>query len=292
MKQKVMDFYEKHYRKLMLISIAIFVLCIAVIAVHHIKTGEFIEKGITLKGGSLITVQLNTPVDVDAIQNELRKITPEDITVKEFSSSAGAQLGIIIETTSQDATFIKDFLNKNHDVKTINIETIGPSLGESFFKQAIISVIIAFILMALVVLIYFRLLVPSGYIVLCALGDILFPWAMLLLLNVKLSTAGVAALLMLIGYSVDTDILLTTRVLKRQGTTNEKIFGAFSTGVIMTLAAMAATGIAYLTTPSEVLKQIMMILFFGLVADLWNTWLLNTALLKSYVDRKKEQQNG
>jgi len=292
MKQKVMDFYEKHYRKLMLISIAIFVLCIAVIAVHHIKTGEFIEKGITLKGGSLVTVQLNTPVDVDAIQNELRKITPEDITVKEFSSSAGAQLGIIIETTSQDATFIKDFLNKNHDVKTINIETIGPSLGESFFKQAIISVIIAFILMALVVLIYFRLLVPSGYIVLCALGDILFPWAMLLLLNVKLSTAGVAALLMLIGYSVDTDILLTTRVIKRQGTTTEKIFGAFSTGVIMTLAAMAATGIAYLTTPSEVLKQIMMILFFGLVADLWNTWFLNTALLKSYVDRKKEQQNG
>ena len=292
MKQKITDFYDKNYRKLMIIPVVILLISLAVIFGYYFKTGEFIQKGITLKGGSVVTIQLNTPVNVDDAQSSLRTLTTEDLAVKEFSSSAGTQLGIIVETTSQDASFIKVYADKNYDVKTVNIETIGPSLGESFFKQAIISVIIAFGLMALVVFIYFRLPIPSIYIILAAVADILFAWMMLLLLNVKLSAAGVAALLMLIGYSVDTDILLTTRVLKRQGTTTEKIFGAFSTGIVMTLAAMAATGIAYLTTPSEVLKQIMMILFFGLLADLWNTWLLNSGLLKMYVERKKEAQNG
>ena len=49
-----------------------------------------------------------------------------------------------------------------------------------------------------------------------------------------------AALLMLIGYSVDSDILLTNRVLKRQGNLADKMAGAFTTGFIMTSTAIAA----------------------------------------------------
>ena len=45
---------------------------------------------------------------------------------------------------------------------------------------------------------------------------------------------------MLIGYSVDSDILLTTRVLKRQGKLNDKLAGAFHTGIIMTSTTLAA----------------------------------------------------
>ncbi|MBW3022924.1 protein translocase subunit SecF, partial [Candidatus Woesearchaeota archaeon] len=247
---------------------------------------------VSLKGGSTLTIQLNTPVNVDEAQEALRALTTEDLSVKEFSS-AGTQLGIIVETTAQDVEFIKNFVNENYDVKTINVETIGPSLGASFFKQAIIAVIIAFALMALVIFAYFKAPTPCAYIIFSAIADILFAWAILVALNIKLSTAGVAALLMLVGYSVDTDILLTTRVLKRYGGVTEKIFGAMSTGSTMTFSALAATGIAYLVTPSEVLKQIMLILFLGLVADLWNTWLLNAGLLKMYVERKKTvKENG
>ena len=45
---------------------------------------------------------------------------------------------------------------------------------------------------------------------------------------------------MLIGYSVDSDILLTTRVLKRQGKLNDELNGAFRTGIIMTSTTIAA----------------------------------------------------
>ncbi len=55
----------------------------------------------------------------------------------------------------------------------------------------------------------------------------------------------------------------------------------------MTFAALAATGIAYLTMPSDVLRQIMLVLFCGLVADLWNTWITNVGLLRWYLEKKK-----
>ena len=152
-----------------------------------------------------------------------------------------------------------------------------------------IAIAIAFVLMSIVVFIYFRQLMPSSYIILCAFSDIIFPWAILILFHIKLSTAGVAAFLMLTGYSVDTDILLTTRVLKREGTIFKKIVDAFKTGSIMTLAAMAATGIAYFATPSETLKQIMMILFIGLCADLWNTWIQNAGLLRWWLESKQKK---
>ena len=93
---------------------------------------------------------------------------------------------------------------------------------------------------------------------------------------------------MLIGYSVDTDILLTTRLLKRgQGEINHKIFEAFKTGLTMTLTAILAIGFAliFVHSFSSTLSQMFIILIIGLVFDILNTWLTNVSLLKWYLLR-------
>ena len=46
------------------------------------------------------------------------------------------------------------------------------------------------------------------------------PLALIDFLGIEISAAGIAAFLMLIGYSVDTDILLTSRALKRKCSKN------------------------------------------------------------------------
>jgi len=92
---------------------------------------------------------------------------------------------------------------------------------------------------------------------------------------------------MLIGYSIDTDIMLTTRVLKREGKSIEEAFsGAFKTGMTMTLTTLAAVSVALIFTDSEVIKQIMTILLIGLIVDIINTWVQNAGLLVWYAQRK------
>lgn len=135
-----------------------------------------------------------------------------------------------------------------------------------------------------------RYSIPSAAVILCAFADILMTVVIVDLMGIEVSTAGIVAFLMLIGYSVDTDILLTTRVLKRKGeSVNERIFGAFKTGITMTLTALAVViiGILFTASFSAVLDQIFTILAIGLFLDIFNTWLTNASIIKWYAEKHK-----
>ena len=130
---------------------------------------------------------------------------------------------------------------------------------------------------------------PSFAVIICAFADILMTLVVVNMLGMKISSAGIVAFLMLIGYSVDTDILLTTRILKRdEGSLNRRIFGAFKTGITMTLTSLLAIAFALIVVRSFsiILTQIFTILVIGLGFDILNTWITNVSILKWYVKKK------
>jgi preprotein translocase subunit SecF len=154
--------------------------------------------------------------------------------------------------------------------------------------MAVLALIISFIGMSIVVFISFRTFIPSIAVVLSAFADMVMTAAAMNYFGIPLTLVTTAALLMLIGYSVDSDILLTTRVLKRQGKLNEKLAGAFQTGIIMTSTTFAATTAMFIVSwfgQVEIMWEISAVLIIGLVADVLNTWLTNAAILKWYVQK-------
>jgi len=166
-------------------------------------------------------------------------------------------------------------------------------LSSSFYQQLRIAVLVAFLFMAVVVFIIFRSIVPSGAVILAAFSDIVMTLTVVDILGMQLSIAGVVAFLMIIGYSVDTDILLTTRVLKRrENTINSRLFGALKTGLTMTLTSIAAISVSLIVVfnSSEVLRQIFTILLIGLGFDLFNTWFANASILKWYAEKKERRE--
>ena len=170
------------------------------------------------------------------------------------------------------------------------IEIIGSSLGESFFRESLIALALAFLFMGLVVLIYFRTYVPSVAIILATFSDMAISLAVVNLLDIKIGTAGIAAFLMLIGYGVDTNILLTVRVLKRkEGSVMDRIISSVKTGMTMTVIAILTTIIVLLVNRSEVIRQIMIIMLVGLFADILNTWIQNVAILRIYLERQAKK---
>ena len=106
-------------------------------------------------------------------------------------------------------------------------------------------------------------------------------------MGLKLNTGGVAAFLMLVGYSIDTDILMSVRVLKRkEGTVFERTIGALKTGMMMSISALIAVLTAYFLTHSAVIKEIMFILAVGLFADIIFTWIQNAGILRWHLEKK------
>jgi preprotein translocase subunit SecF len=110
------------------------------------------------------------------------------------------------------------------------------------------------------------------------------------LLGIKIGMAGIAAFLMLIGYSVDTDILLTTRVLKRtEGTVIDRVYGSIKTGMMMSVTPLVAALISIFLIHSSDVRQIMIILLIGLFVDMIYTWIQNVGILRIYVEKRKSK---
>jgi preprotein translocase subunit SecF len=218
----------------------------------------------------------------------------EEINTREiYDLVSREQKAVIIETRTNGEitrTILEEYLGYELNSKNSSFEFTGSTLSESFYQQLLIAILIAFVFMAIVVFIIFRTFVPSTAVILAAFTDIVMTLAMVNFLGMKMSSAGIVAFLMLIGYSVDTDILLTTRLLKRrEGSLNKRIFGAFKTGMTMTLTSLLAVTFALIVVKSfsVVLTQIFTILVIGLGFDILNTWITNVSILKWYMERKK-----
>jgi len=292
----IKNFYETQYKKLLIIPFALLLIAILLIGFKFATTGDFINKDVSLKGGVTVTIPSEVPIDIILLENTISSKFPNNDIATKSLSKFGTQVGVIVEAdidqeqTDKLIEEIGNALNGKLLAQDYSVEIVGSSLGASFFKDLIIALLIAFVFMAIVVFIYFRTLVPASAVILAALSDILITLAIVNLLGLKLSAAGIAAFLMLIGYSVDTDILLSTRVLKRrEGTEMERIYGAFKTGITMTLTTLIAVIVALTITQSEVIRQIMIILLIGLIVDLINTWIQNVGILRLYLERKAKK---
>jgi len=288
-------FYDKHYRKFLIIPFFLLFLAVIQISFMVATTGDFVHKGVSLKGG--ISVRVQTAADNAAVVEEkLQLHFPQaDIQVRKITQS-GITEAFVVESTSniqlkELIVEIKEIMGDDApSLEDLAAETseISSQFSSTFFIATMKALLFAFLFMAAMVFYYFRKPIPSLAVILAAFSDIIVTIAVLNIFGIRLTTGGIAALLMLIGYSVDTDILLSSRVLKRsEGTVPERIAGAFRTGIIMSLSTLSAVFIGYLFATSDTLKQIMLILFIGLLIDLIMTWFQNAGLLRWSIEGKK-----
>jgi len=285
-------FYSKNYKKFLFITVALIAFCFVFIIIFHSQNGDFIHKDISLAGGTSVTIY-NSSLNINKLKQDLPEYLGQiDVrSIKDLVTQE--QKAVIIETSlNSDAAKqqLENYLGYNLTEKNSSFEFTTSALGGSFYQQLLIAILIAFAFMSIVVFIIFKTFVPSLAVVISAFADIFMTLVVVDIMGVKVSTAGIIAFLMLIGYSVDTDILLTTRVLKRdEGSTNSRIFKAFKTGITMTLTSLVAVISALIITSSfsSVLAQIFTVLAIGLGFDLLNTWITNASIIKWYAERKK-----
>ena len=275
------DYDRYTNRQLATVPLAVLAVALVVITGWYVATGAPVSPGIEFTGGT--EVQLET----SASQQELR--TAFEFEVASVQPVAGSN-EYIIETQETDTEAVQAQVSEVGEV--ISIQTTSATFGEGVQRQALLGVAGAFVGMSVLVFALFRTFVPSIAVVLSAFSDIMIPVALMnvftalpLLPDIELSLGTVAALLMLIGYSVDSDILLNNHILRRRGTFYESTYRAMQTGVTMTVTSIAAMTVMYIVSSLfgiPLLPEIAVVLVFGLTADLMNTYMMNLSLLRYY----------
>lgn len=281
MLEKFMD----NYKLLIIVPIIIAILSLG--CIHFIG----IEQGVDLNGGTMAEVNLNSHMSSTQLSDQLRN----ELHVDEVKIIDNGNNKVTVELSDKiDVGQFREALHGEGTVTSYN--TVGPVLSQEAMNQVYWALLFAFIFMAITIFIVFRELVPALAVILAAFLDILFAAGGMAVLKVPLSVASVGALLMLIGYSVDTDILLTTRLLKRKnGTVVERATESMKTGLTMSFSAIAAMAVLYIVTvvampQARTLSEISMVLILGLIADIVNTWFMNLGILRRYIEFKDNRK--
>jgi len=274
--------YENYWKLWMVIPIIMLVLSLAVLLNNVATTGFILQRDVELSGGKMITLEVTDAIDLGKIQEQMPG------AVIHLTQGATSSLLIQIPYDADENAAIEKISHIATIVGQPTVRSVGPVLGDLFWKQTQIALMTAFLLMAIFVFILFRNPVASSMVILAATTDILATMAILSILGVNLSLAVLGALLMIIGYSVDTNILLTSTLLKsRKEEIPVRLASGVKTAITMLMTIMAALLAIFFVSGAFVLEQIALVLIIGTLMDMPTTWLGNVGWLRWWMARKK-----
>lgn len=293
-------FYQRNYKKLIIIPVLLFLLSAFVIGSTIVKEKSPIYRDISLKGGLSAVVEVdNLNITPNELRTALEQKYPDNTFAISILDEGGDDRGFIIDidlTTDDEEQFIANlseiFGFDISDNYTSNF--ISPTLSDSFFREAGFAIIFSFIFMSVVIFLYFKKVVPSAAVVLSAIFDIVVTVGVLDFFEYKISIAGIGAIVMLIGYSIDTDILLTNRLIKEKNGESYfvKTFSAFKTGTLMSFTTLSAGAVALFVTNSNVIFEIALIMVVGLLVDYISTWVQNTGILLWWLQHEERKSKN
>ena len=242
--------------------------------------------GIDFSGGTLIQVRFETPVAVDRIRRALETVQMGDSVIQEFGDAREYLLRLpLAQLSSEEVTrrtqeaLAKDSALGKHEIR--RVEFVGPQVGRDLQIQALYAVLWSMIGILAYVAIRFDLL--GGVASVAAIvHDVLVCLSAMSLTNREMSLAILAAMLTIIGYSVNDTIVAYDRVRenrakggRRRGESfevqiNTAINQTLSRTVLTAMTTFLATAILYLFG-GKVLEDMAFVLCIGVFTGTYST---------------------
>lgn len=182
--------------------------------------------GIDFTGGTVAQVRFHSNPNIDEIRGALGSLGLESGSIQDFSdtfNSSGESAGKteylirlpLAESEDVDvAGKIKDALTAKFGADSFDvmrIETVGPRVGSALRQQAVMAVLAAMVMMGFYVWFRFEFRFGVGAAV-ALLHDVLITIGFLSIFNYEIDLTIVAALLTIVGFSVNDTVIISDRI--------------------------------------------------------------------------------
>lgn len=291
------------YKELIIVPIILAAVMATVIGFNWYSKGTPVPLGLEFASGSYIEIH-NVDVPSESNLKEFQKAFEKEFGSAANVHSLGEEGGIQIETSAQLQEF-QENMTPRERIRTllsdsgiegnpeITTEYMGSIIAQLYQVQARNAAIAALIAMAIILFIALRHFTAVGGILLVVGLDLLGILGAMTLLGIQLSLSSMAGILLIFGYAVNTNILLSTNILRRKGKTpRERAAKAMSTGIKMSSTSAIAMVILNVFTTAPELEQISAVLVLGILIDMVNTWLLNSGILLRHEMERREEYHG
>ena len=284
--------HTKHLKPRQMIAIPL-VLAAVFAAIFFIRG---VPMSIEFSSGAMISYRnLENSPNADAVESALSTVLAADVKAVTTQDSAAGTFGLDIQTTKalddNGKELVQRTMADQFGIQSMpEFYSIEAAISQNYLRGAMLAILGAFIAMFVIVFLVFRHKIV-GAMLPCVAFNMVWALGGLALLQMQFSLAALTGFLLMIGFSVDTNILHTTHVLKRVGgEPRERMANAMLTGFMITgtsLATMICINVL-VTNPS--ITQLATVLTFGLAGDLFNTWFLNGGVLIRYTERQKRKE--
>ena len=172
--------------------------------------------GIDFKGGTLLEIRLdNKDTKISAIRDSLNNLNLGDINVKNFGEAGDFIIKIEkkVENDKNIISTIKTSLdqNLNQETNLRRVESVGPKISEELLKSGLISIGLALLMMLIYIWFRFEWQFSLGSIV-ALFHDVLITIGIFSLLSIEINLSIVAAVLTIVGYSMNDTVVIYDRI--------------------------------------------------------------------------------
>ena len=265
---------------------------------HHIPLG------VDFKGGTHIRVAFASAPNEDHIRQAMDATGVHGFTIQRVSETAGKAANEVIialpESTATDAahdqgrTQVENALATNYHDSTFQIQQIdivGPTAGKQLTKQAWLATIYS--LIGMLVYLWFRFeLIYGVAAVVAVFHDTLITVGAFSLTNQEITLTVIAAILTLIGYSMNDTIVVFDRIRENLATNRrESLSDVVNRSINQTLSrTVISSGLTFLTVLSlylfggEVLHGFSFALVVGILIGTYSSIAVAAPMLVAYQD--------
>ena len=279
--------FMKHRKLALTISL------ILVIASVILLLTRGLNLGIDFTGGNVIQAEFETRPDITNVRQVISGVVAREAMIQNFGEK-----GIIIRTnedTEESRQNVVKALQANYaDMKVTGFEKVGPVVGGELRRQAIIGVSIALvaILIYITLRFQFRFAVVS---VVPLVHDVIIALGFFSITQMEISSSFIAAILTIVGYSLNNTIIILDRVRENWGTlSREGIVNLVNKSLNQTLGRTINTTlttlfpvIALCVWGGPVLMAFSYAMLVGIIAGTWSSMFVATGLLCEWQDKKK-----
>tara|TARA_B110000196_G_scaffold273764_1_gene250358 strand:+ start:40 stop:954 length:915 start_codon:yes stop_codon:yes gene_type:complete len=259
--------------------------------------------GIDFKGGILLEVRTSSNIGIADIRNKITDLNIGEVSIQEF----GVDSDYLIRVERQEGTDnaqqiavdkIKSSLDKafTKDIEYRRLEYVGPTVSKDLVYDGVMAIVFAIIAMLAYIWFRFELPFALGAIV-ALLHDIVLTLGLFAILGLEFNLATVAAILLIIGYSMNDTVVIYDRIREnlrkfKKMDLNElldkSINETLSRTINTTFTTILALGALYLFG-GQIIADFAFAMLWGIIVGTYSSiFIASTILVYVNVRRTKE----
>ncbi|HTG39899.1 protein translocase subunit SecF [Sphingomonas sp.] len=269
------------------ISLVIVVVSIALLGTRGLNFG------IDFVGGQLVRVTLPSDVQIDSLRERVDSLGLGESTIQQFGSPRDIAIRLPVpenetaQSASQNAQRLRDTIEEAYPGARVgSVEAVSGKVSGELFEKGALALGLAMI--AIAIYIWFRFEWQFGVGALLALAqDMIVVLGFFALTQLEFDLNTIAALLTIIGYSLNDKIVIFDRVrenlrkYRRMGIVeilNLSINETLSRTVMTSLSIMLALAALVLIGP-DVIFGFSLAMFLGIVIGTWSSMFVGNGIL-------------